>query len=234
LLARHADKLILHSNSAVSVVESTYGVRLARKAHVIPHGNYDGCYPRSQRSPLAKLPKLNDDPASINVLFFGAVRGYKGVGRLLSAVCNRPELNCRVLVAGRPFDDESRMLVEDAVRRDSRVQALLGFVADDEVASLFDWADIVAVPFERTLTSGSVVLALTMGRPVLVSSAARVLDLLDEKNAVFFGSDAELSEKLSSLRKEDLRSRRCSCRATADVLSWGRIGRLTLSAYSGK
>lgn len=231
LLARCCDALLLHSESALKVIESAYGVNLRGKAHVAPHGNYDGCYPAVGTDHDHRPPVLHEDDGSVNILFFGAVRGYKGVARLLGLVRRLPALRCRVMVAGRPFDEESRTIVENAVRDDERISSLLGFVDDSQVAKLFAWADIVAVPFERTLSSGSVVLSLTMSRPVLVSAAARVLDIVDESNAIFFESDEDLEKSLLGLDKYTLALMRPHCRAMADKLTWKRTGELTLNAY---
>ncbi|AWI79765.1 hypothetical protein CEW87_10515 [Parazoarcus communis] len=231
VLARTCSHVILHSERARQRVEAAYRVKLPEKSTIIPHGNYDGCYPFSLERRAAFLQQLDIDEQSVVVLFFGAIRPYKGVPQLIKAFRQISTRNLRLIVAGRPnskqFGDEITSLAQD----DQRISLLLDFVASEDVAALFSLADVVALPFENTLTSGSVTLALTMGKPLLLPDEARVLDAVTEDCVLFYGSDETLAGTLRTLDKEGLGLMGRSARVLADGTPWGKVAELTEIVY---
>lgn len=133
----------------------------------IPHGHYEG------RLAAEDLP----DAERGRLLFFGLLRRYKGVERLLDVVPDLPgDLSLRVV--GKPMDASVARRVEDAVRHDGRVSATLAFVADDELAAEVGRAELVVLPYAEMFNSGAVLVALSLRRPVLVpdSPTTRALD----------------------------------------------------------
>lgn len=230
ILCRVVNQVIVHSQSALEVLIEDYGVPLRTRAVVIPHGNYDGCYPGpAARDRMPSLPSSDD--GTINILFFGAVRPYKGVERLLQAVQIARTARINLVIAGRPATCELARAIGDAAEHDGRICPILRFIRNDEITTLFAWADVVALPFERTLTSGSAVLSLTLARPVLTSELTRVLDIVDETNAVFYTAE-NLDSVLLALDKYQLSAMRTSARRSADSLEWESIGRILLRAYN--
>lgn len=57
-----------------------------------------------------------------------------------------------------------------------------GFVADEEVAGLFNDTDFVVVNYQRVLTSGVVILAMTMGKPVIGTNAGGIAEAIPQEN----------------------------------------------------
>lgn len=231
MIARTCNRVIIHSASALRLVEERYRISLSSKTSVIPHGNYDGCYTLSDASSDALKSKLHLEASNIAILFFGAIRRYKGVDKLLKVFAESDNPDLRLILAGRPNSEELRAEILDYAKRDTRIIAMLDFIHDDEVAALFAVADIVAIPFERTLTSGSAVLAVSMARPLLLPAEARVLDLVDDDCAFFFHDETGLKTAIANLRKDQLNAMRGKARAIADELSWSKIGAMTAEAY---
>lgn len=230
-LARTASHLIVHSKSALVHLEQYYGMPLKTRASIIPHGNYDGCYPYSDADKRHLMLELGLDERNTVILFFGAIRGYKGIDRLVRAFSRTEAPGLRLVIAGSPHDDTIQREVEHAAGADPRIRTRLGFVPDSDVAALFALADIAAIPFERTLTSGSAILALTLGCPLLLPAEARILDIADDTCTLFFDDDEGLQTLLQGLTKEHLLQKRPAARAVADVLSWARIAQLTEDTY---
>lgn len=222
-------KIIIHSTSALKLINKLYGLNLARKAYVIPHGNYDGCYD----TPTSHLPRTIENAIDNNIviLFFGAIRPYKGVEKLVQAIRSSERQDIRLIVAGKCSDPNTRTSLEKAGNQDSRITCILDFISVSEVRNLFNVADIVAIPFERTLTSGSAILALTMERPLLLPENAKVFDLATDDFAYFFQSIDDLRTIIGSLNKADLARMRPMARERADSLSWEKISEKTLDAY---
>ncbi len=232
VIALTASHLLLHSDSALKLVEETYGLSLLRKATIAPHGNYDGCYPPCSKIRNSLADALNIEERHTVVLFFGAVRRYKGLEILLKSFTSATNPSLRLIIAGGCSDPELIELITASANVDSRICPLLRFIQDDEVQPLFDLADVVALPFERTLTSGSATLACTMGRPLLVPEEAKVLGIVNTSNSLFFDTEATLITKLQTLDKAMLREQGKSARSAVEGYSWKNVSKLVATAYA--
>lgn len=94
-------------------------------------------------------------------------------------------------------------------------------------------SDVVVLPFVATLTSGTLILALSWGCPVIapalgclpetVSPAAGILDDPAVPGA--------LASALLAIRGADLRAAASAALACARRFDWDRIAALTLEAY---
>lgn len=230
LIALTCTRIIIHSKSALKEVESIYRIKLSKKSSVIPHGNYDGHYDNPHKTSFECLERI-DEIRNIVILFFGAIRPYKGIEKLVNAFHASKRKDIRLLIAGKCYDSNIKRSLEKTSHQDRRIECILDFIPKYEVRNVFDKSDIVAIPFEKTLTSGSTVLALTMGRPLLLPETARIFDLAEENFAYFFKSADDLSRIIDSLEKKKLGNMRNLSRKKADSLSWDHIGIETLKAY---
>ena len=107
----------------------------------------------------------------------------------------------------------------------------LNFVQDNEVASFHALSDLVALPFERTFTSGSAILAMSMGKAILLPSSAGFLGITDEQSAIFFEGDVELIDVLNKLEQEKLKMMGRYNLALARQLDWRDISSDLLAVY---
>ena len=79
-----ADAVIVHNEYSRRETRSVYGIA-ARKIHVIPHGNFVSYYPNvMSKGEARQIAGIPDD--RFVMLFFGAIRPYKGVNTLLAAL----------------------------------------------------------------------------------------------------------------------------------------------------
>lgn len=234
-LARVVDRVIVHSSGALRQIRQAYaGDDLPdHRVAVIPHGNYDGCYPPNPAFKSELSARWGLGPETTTILFFGAIRPYKGLERLLSAFSQTQRPDLKLIVAGRPSDATVRELVESAIRQDPRIVALLDFIADEQVAPLFELADVVAIPFERALTSGSAVLAMTFGKALILPELARELEFAAEDGCQFFKGDEEIPTILESLSPPRLKAMGLANRRMAQGRNWSAVARQTASAYRG-
>ena len=232
MVARTCSRIVLHSESARHSVEDRLGVRFGRKAVVIPHGNYDGCYASDSATLAALMARLAHDPSRINLLFFGAVRRYKGVLPLIEAFSASKNPALRLTIAGNPNEADLRAAIVAAGKADPRISLVLEFIPDEAVSSYFALADAVIIPFERTLTSGSAVLAMTMGKATLLPQEARIFDLGDDQSSLFFSGMDDLKRFLAKLDKQDLARRGTHARVLADALAWSGIAKALKQVYA--
>jgi beta-1,4-mannosyltransferase len=170
------DLHLLSGATAAEFLAAHPTFRRARR-HVIPHGNYDPVI-AGEPSRSAARAELGLPADAKVVLTFGLLRGYKGVGELLAAFAGLDDPQAALIVAGRAPDERlARDL--DAVA-DPRVTVLPRFLEDAELVRCIRAADWVVLPYREVLNSGSALMALTLGRPVLLPSTPSFAGLRDE------------------------------------------------------
>ena len=133
---------------------------------VIPHGHYRGSYPSTvSKAQARKL--LGIDAEENLLLFFGTISPYKNVPHLIRTFRETGLKNSTLFIAGHPGIQEERR-VRDAAAGDKRVLLHLERIPAEEVQTFFAAADLVIIPYTEVANSGSVILALSLDRPVLV------------------------------------------------------------------
>jgi glycosyltransferase involved in cell wall biosynthesis len=169
VLARLANVVIAHDEATAEVVRRELGVT----ARVVPHGSYVGFYPpgRPRDEVRAELGLPQD---AFVFLCFGELRGYKGVERLLKAF-RMLGPGVRLVVAGNPKDPGVRAAIEAV--RDPRVVPLLQWIETDRVGELFGACDAAVLARTDGGTSGSLVLACSLGVPTVAANLPAYRDL---------------------------------------------------------
>jgi glycosyltransferase involved in cell wall biosynthesis len=196
LLVRHCDVVFSHSEWALASL-TALGARPARAA-VIRHPAFG--QPPS-REPLR--PGAGDGHTEF--LFFGKIFEYKGVEELLEAFAELPDsVPARVTVAGECDDPRLRARLEELAKRcGARVALRVGHVADHEIPGLMGSAHVVVLPFRRVTTSGSTMLALGYGKPVITPALPALSDLPSDAVFRYDGSIAGLSKVLQAVTGVD-------------------------------
>ena len=131
-------------------------------ATTIPLGDYGDWY----------AAHASGGPDAGRLLFFGLIRPYKDVPNLVRRFAGTVDPDLRLVVAGKPSSPEVETAVRTAAAGDDRVELLLGHVPDADLAAAIGAAQLVALPYREMHNSGAVLLALTLGRPVLVPANA--------------------------------------------------------------
>lgn len=234
ILLRLCHAAITHSPEAKAEVQKTLNLDYGRKMHVIPHGHYLDDYifnPDSYKNLRNRIGITEDN---FVILFFGNIRPYKGLEDLLDAFSKVDRPEARLVIAGRPFSDDLKTRVEEATRRDPRITADLTFIPDEDVASYFHLADVVLLPFRRTLTSGSVILAMGFGKTLILPGAGRSLGLKPNENAFFYSTNEELRSTLRNLTKSYCQNLGKDNLEMVSENTWGSIGAQTITTYAQK
>ena len=120
------------------------------------------------------------------------------------------------------------------------MSAHIKFIPDEEVQVFFHAADVVILPYRAVLTSGSAILAISFGKPVVAPALGLITDLIrDGEDGLLYDPD-EPGGLLRAMRRFldlDARARTrmgAAARATAARLSWGKAsGALYLDALAG-
>ncbi|WP_166391130.1 glycosyltransferase [Nocardioides ochotonae] len=143
------------TREAITLID---GVHAGLVAHYIPHGHYKDVYP-------ATGPVSADSDV---VAFVGAVRAYKGVDRLVQVFVNHPSNEFRLIVAGGVSDPRLGDEVRALGGHDERVELRLTSLTSNELSDIIDQCFLIVLPFREVLNSGTALLALSLGRPVLM------------------------------------------------------------------
>ncbi len=220
---------IVHSAQTVRQMREL-GMDTGRSV-VIPHGSYIDAYPPAAGRALARMALSLPADVPI-VLFFGRVRAYKGVLCLLDEIAALPKGSVHLVIAGQAGD---RVLVEriNAAVASLSVTFVNRRIDDSEVGDFFAAADLVCAPFASITTSGSVMLALSMGKPVVAPRRGALVDLPNEVGYFYNPEDAAGLRKAleDALGAGDRNQRGQAGRAHVEPLGWSEIAARTVTVY---
>jgi glycosyltransferase involved in cell wall biosynthesis len=237
-LYKKSDRIIVHNKYSMHEL-SSIGVP-ASKGSVIPHGHY--------LDTMQPLPRPADARRALGIaetgkviLFFGQIKDVKGLDILIASM---PEVigeipDAVLLIAGRPwgtdFSRYDKLIDEGGIRPQCHLH--IRYIADHEVATFYGAADVVALPYRRIYQSGVLIMAMTYGRPVVVSDLPGMTDIVtDGSNGYVFSDGSPQALALSLIRAlRDDRERGEISRRSIEYIrqhhDWTGIGRSTAEVY---
>jgi glycosyltransferase involved in cell wall biosynthesis len=228
-LVAAADLVIAHSRATLAEL-AELGI-VPGKSVVIPHGPYEVTREREH----LRVP--GSTPGPRHFLFFGVVESYKGVEALLTAFSALPpDLEARLTIVGQCADPLLEASLNELARRSSRPITLrLERIADEEVSALLESADVIALPYRRSSTSGSALLALSHGRPLVIPDLPGLAELPDDAIIRYDRTVPGLTSALEDLVRADsavLAKMSDAGYAYCASLSWASIAQKTLNEMS--
>jgi glycosyltransferase involved in cell wall biosynthesis len=112
--------------------------------------------------------------------YCGQIRPYKGVEDLIAAFAGLADPAARLLIAGRPRDAGVAADLRRLAGGDPRIRLRLEDLTPEDFRACLGACDLVVAPFRRYLHSGSIVHALSAGRPVLTPATPFATSLAAE------------------------------------------------------
>jgi glycosyltransferase involved in cell wall biosynthesis len=226
VVARTAGVFVTHSRAAAARAEARYP-RARGRTVVAPHGHYLGVHPPA-RTPRAEVRARHGIPGDAFLLLaFGQVRAYKRLAELASAV----DGDVHLLIAGAAVDGAVATELERAAG--PNVHLDIRRVPDDEVADLYGAADAAALNYAEVFSSGSLLLALSQGLPVVSAASDAVDEVAGEPAVVTFDDLTELRHAVARLRAVAPEARRAAALAAAERASWEAAAAELARAYRG-
>lgn len=230
LFAQMVDVPIAHSSEAASLAAREFHIPKDRVL-VTPHPGYCGYYPDtiSRDEARSRFGYRAEDRV---FLFLGRIQPYKGIFDLLEAFATMPE-NCRLLIAGTAADDETSNRLMQAVTQDPRIQFHPGHVSREEVQYFYRAANLVIFPFRKILTSGSVMLAMSFGKSLILPEGETLREAVADGEAWWFcpGRTASLKQKMYSSIHQNLNVDGLRNYARASSLIWKDMAAKTIRCY---
>jgi beta-1,4-mannosyltransferase len=232
-LARASHALIAHDRATAARTAAVVGVP-AESIRIIRHGSYEGVY-RETHGRDETRRRLGIAPTARVFLCFGEIRGYKSTGALLDAWRSAGLVDAVLVVAGHPKDPQAVDALGSA--DDPSLRLLLQRVPDAEVADLHAAADVVVLPRRDGGTSGALVLALTLGKPVVAADVPAVRETLGDRGAGWLfdpGTDGSLA---AALREAHAGARAAgppaAAREAGRELAWPPLAAATADVLAG-
>ena len=230
--ARLPSAIIAHSQVAAAQIASTFAINDPARIHILPHGNYVGCYP-NQISRTDAREKLGLGQEAVVFLFLGRIQPYKGALELIREFKLLP-LDLQLLVAG-PADAEMEQTIRDEIGTAQNIAFHSGFVPDEQIQFYMNACDAVVLPYRDIFTSGAAVLAMSFGRPCVAPRLGGLLELLDEQGAFLYDRDkpGALSETIRAAANHRERlAQMCAYNlAKISKQDWTKTAMRTLEVY---
>ena len=200
--------------------------------YVIPHGNYDGVHPVSVTRTAARAV-LHIEPNRFVYLMLGNIAPYKGIERFVETFQAQAGPEEMALIAGRNRFPPLVQRLERMASADPRLQVFPRFITDDDMQHFLRAADVAIFCFENILTSGSVILAMTYGLPVIAPAMGCLPELVTPEAGILYdpADPHALGEALRRIKGMDTARMGEAAHKIAAALRWDDIARRTAGVY---
>lgn len=228
--------VIVHCEGAKELVVDCYRLpaHLTEKMTVVPHGTFSGDYP-DQISKQTARERLDLPEETFVFVFFGTIKPYKNVTTLIDTF-TKLEGDTYLLIAGNPETQALEREVTAAAEGLDHVRATLEFIPENEVQLYMRASDVVVLPFRTddrsVLTSGSVLLAMSFGRPVIAPDVGCISDYLGSSGFVYDPCATEgLEVTMRSAMGADVSAQGIRAARRAEALDWDSVATRTRAVY---
>jgi glycosyltransferase involved in cell wall biosynthesis len=181
-----ASYVCVHGPSSAEIVERELKVAASR-IRIGHHGHWLGHYPNQTTRAQSRV-RLNLPAEEFVYLFIGACRPYKGLESLIEAFAVAPR-PARLLIAGKFTSPHYLNDIWRLVRETPSVELVPTHIPDDELQLYLNAADCVVLPYRAILTSGTAMLAMSFGRPVVAPDLGGIADNLDFRCGLLYDAD---------------------------------------------
>ncbi|MBO6793291.1 MAG: glycosyltransferase family 4 protein [Balneolaceae bacterium] len=200
-MARKADRLIVHSSSAMKIVSDEYGIDSGKIA-VLPHPKF----PTKEINKTQAISNLNSDfgiqlKSGIPLIgCIGAISDYKGIPRLIEMI-SQVSSPKQLLIAG--YVKKGMQNVDQQIHGYSDKFAWLeyqsGFISEKNLAEIMNALDLCVFNFGDILTSGGIEMALSYNKLILAPRLPALLEYEENERVHLFSSDEEFKTILTQL-----------------------------------
>lgn len=205
-LIRIASTVWVHGAEAEAVLVERFPSATGKCQH-IPHGHWIGHYLPAHTTASARRQLDIPDQAFV-YLFFGQIKPYKNLDGLVRVFRQCAPQDAVLLVAGRFSDSGYHAAVMAAAAGDPRIRVDARFVPDELVSAYVAASDALCIPYREILTSGTTMLALSFGKPVISINRGFLRDVVTPATGILIepGDDRALADALNDVRRRPWRA----------------------------
>jgi D-inositol-3-phosphate glycosyltransferase len=243
---RLSDHIFVHTEQMKQELTRDFAIHEG-KITVIPFG-INNSVPDTELTPAEAKQRLGISDENRTVLFFGAIRPYKGLEYLVEAIgqvaANNPKY--RLIIAGAPrkeYEDYLNKILQTLDRHLNRGQVIqrIQYIPDEETELYFKAADVLALPYTHVFQSGVLFLAYNFGLPVIASNVGSIHEDIVEGKTGFLCRPCDAADLAKAIEKyfesdlfKALGSQRQEIRDYANARhSWDQVGEMTRNVYDG-
>ena len=231
VVANVVDAISVKCESAGETVEEIYRIRDGSKVVIVPDGNYKNAYPNKLKKPVAR-EELGIGNEFV-YLYFGMIQPYKGVKELIDQFRNIDAPDASLWIVGMPNTERLANRITERAAEDDRIHTRLEFVPAEEVQYYFNAADILVFPYRSILNSGSVLLGLSFGRPIVAPEIGCIPSVVPTENELLYDPEDPdgLEDALVEARSVDIEKIGSANFQYADSLRWSKAGLAYKNVY---
>ncbi len=213
LLAQQADVILVHNTASIDTLAGQ--VKLDRsKIRLLPHPSY-----LDQYEDEAALQAGLLEPTARRIQGFGWIRLQKGFGEMIEMLpaAFLASHDASIRISGHGIE-AGAVITQQASRGD--VHWDIRHVPDAEVPRLLRSAACVVLPYERMLTSGVALLAMSSGAMIVAVDVPQLRELLPSENYGFLyprGDGKALRDAIERLLSLPVERRRAIIEANLEV-----------------
>lgn len=189
----------------------------------IPHGHYRTWYADYLSKQVTKRGYM---------LFFGSIRPYKGVSDLIHAFAGMDAKARGSLRIAGPISENYRRELESIASSIPGLEMRLERLTDAELFREVSEAEIVVLPYRRVENSGSLLLALSLGTPVVTTASNAASELQTETGEEWIQLIDTVTPQTLQRAVDKLRSTRRAPSPELEKFSWVGIATETVSFYT--
>lgn len=227
-----SDSITVKCDSAKKTISRIYKITDPSKIYTVPDGNYIHAYRSDMQKNIGEfIPESNN---KFIYLYFGSIRPYKGVKRLIRVFHSINVKNAELWIVGNPMNESIGKEIYQLASRDERVHTRLEYIPDEEVQYYMNGADVLVLPYQDILNSGTVYLGMSFGKPIIAPSIGCIPNTVHEENDLLYehDSDRELGLQLRKARRKDLSDISRANKDRASQYSWENIAEKYVKIYN--
>lgn len=202
VLLRNATAVIVHCGHAAEELRRRFATTVDMTVIRHPHfrESYDSPWSREEARVHLELPQ-----DGLVYLSLGMIRPYKGQEDLIRAFSALEDPKARLLIVGSAMgafnvgNQELTRRICNAALADQRIIVRPQHVPDALIPAYYSACDFVVFSYKDILTSGGLVMAQTMERPVIAPSLGCLPDIVPEGTGILYDPNADTA-LLSALR----------------------------------
>jgi glycosyltransferase involved in cell wall biosynthesis len=236
-LLRRADAVLVHDPQVTPRLQHLMGGEPLPPVTVVPHGPYSTWY-RAEGTREQARTRLGLPLDRTILLFFGAVTLDKGVADLVAAyarICRAATTTSSLVIAGHCADPGLEAEIRSVARAfPEQLRPRLEYVPDEQVGAYLTAADALTLPFRSATTRGSVVLARSFAKTMVLPDLPALREVPEDACLRYHPDDPGGLEaalvRACSMSAADLRAIGGKSRLREDA-SWPEAARVTAATY---
>lgn len=228
---KQVDGCISHSQIGKQLANKNFSGLGNTPHEVILHGHYRACYPKQINFEEARL-SLNIPINYKLLLFLGYIDYYKNIPHLVEIFQDLDPNDWILLIAGKVEIPELGNQISALADNNPKIKLHFSFVPDEQLQLYFCAANLVVLPFQEILNSGSAILALSFNSPILVpeqGSMAELQEMVGLEWVKLYSGD--LTQEVLATALDSVINHERTSQANLEKLEWSNIAQQTIQYF---